>query len=135
MSGYTNRVILLEFPDLGDRVSVLLRNPRLLPPGEITPDDVALGPDGQPTDPQAAQQAMYKVIANIIAAWHVYDASSTGQAVHVNLDADDLDAQLAALEAAEQVRLTDITPENVARLPMAIINRIGEELGRVADPS
>ncbi|MFF4403840.1 hypothetical protein [Streptomyces sp. NPDC001404] len=135
MSGYANRVILLKFPQLGERVSVLLRNPKLLPPGEITPEDVPLGPDGQPVDPQAAQQAMYRVMARLIAAWHVYDASSAGTAAHVDLDADDLDAQLAALEAADQVRLTDITPENVAKLPMAIINRIGEEIGRVADPS
>lgn len=135
MSGYTNRVILLEFPGLGDRVSVLLRNPRLLPPSEITPDDVDLGPDGQPVDQQAAQQAMYKVMARLIAAWHVYDASSASTAVHVDLDAEDLDTQLAAMEAADQVRLTDITPESVAKLPMAIINRIGEEIGRVSDPS
>ncbi|MEV6674572.1 hypothetical protein [Streptomyces sp. NPDC051162] len=135
MSGYTNRVILLEFPQLGERVSVLLRNPRLLPPGEITPEDVPLGPDGQPLDQQAAQQAMYKVMARVIAAWHAYDATSTGAPVDIDLDADDLDEQIKALEAAEQTRLGPVTPENVARLPMAIINRIGEELGRIADPS
>ncbi|MGW1071587.1 hypothetical protein [Streptomyces sp. NPDC002537] len=135
MSGYTNRVILLEFPQLGDKVSVLLRNPVLLPPGELTPDDVATDADGKPVDPQAANAAMYKVMANLIVAWHVYDASATGVPVTIDLDADDLTAQLAALEAAEQTRLVEVTPENVARLPMAIITRIGEEIGRVADPS
>ncbi|MFL4491569.1 hypothetical protein ACJ6WD_09950 [Streptomyces sp. VTCC 41912] len=135
MSGYTNRVILLQFPELGDKVSVLLRNPRLLPPSELTPEDVPVDANGQPLDPHAANVAMYKVMANLIAAWHVYDATATAGAVDVDLDADDLDAQLQALEGADQVRLIDITTENVARLPMAIINRIGEEIGRVADPS
>ncbi len=134
MPGYTNRVILLEFPQLGDKVSVLLRNPVLLPPGELTPDDVATDADGTPVDTQAANSAMYKVMAGLIVAWHVYDASATATPVTIDLDADDLTAQLAALEAAEQTRLVEITPENVARLPMAIINRIGEEIGRVADP-
>ncbi|GAA3032149.1 hypothetical protein FHS39_002596 [Streptomyces olivoverticillatus] len=135
MPGYTNRVILLEFPQLGDKVSVLLRNPVLLPPGELTPDDVATDADGKPVDTQAANTAMYKVMAGLIVAWHVYDASATGVPVAIDLDADDLTAQLAAFETAEQVRLVEITPENVAKLPMAIINRIGEEIGRVADPS
>ncbi|WP_438489582.1 hypothetical protein [Streptomyces sp. S186] len=135
MSGYTNRVILLQFPELGDKVSVLLRNPRLLPPAELTPEDVPVDANGQPLDPQAANVAMYKVMANLIAAWHVYDATATADTVHIDLDADDLDAQLQALEGADQVRLVDITAENVARLPMAIINRIGEEIGRVADPT
>lgn len=135
MSGYTNRVILLQFPDLGDRVSVLLRNPRLLPPSELTPEDVQVDANGQPLDPQAANVAMYKVMANLIVAWHVYDASAAGAAASIDLDADNLDEQLQALEGADQVRLIDITPENVAKLPMSIINRIGEEIGRVADPS
>lgn len=133
MSGYTNRVILLEFPDLGD-ASILIRNPRLLPPSEITPEDVAVDSNGQPIDPQAANQSMYKVMAKLIVAWRVYDASADSSPVDIDLDADNLDEQLKALETADQVRLGPITAENVAKLPMAIINRIGEEIGRVADP-
>lgn len=135
MSGYTNRVILLQFPELGERVSVLLRNPRLLPPSELTPEDVAVDDKGLPLDPKAANEAMYKVMANLIVAWHVYDASAPGAAATIDLDADNLDDQLKALEAADQVRLGEISAENVAKLPMSIINRIGEEIGRVADPS
>lgn len=133
-AGYTNRVILLQFPELGDHVSVLMRNPRLLPPSEITPEDVAVDANGQPIDSQAANASMYKVMAKLIVAWHVYDASTAGAAVDIDLDADNLDEQLQAFEAAEQVRLGEITAENVAKLPVAIINRIGEEIGRVADP-
>ena len=134
MSGYTNRVTLLQFPDLGDKVSVLMRNPRLLPPSEITPEDVAVDANGQPLDPQAANESMYKVMARLIVAWHVYDASTASTPVDIDLDADNLDEQLKALESADQVRLGPITPENVAKLPVIVINRIGEEIGRVADP-
>lgn len=134
MSGYTNRYVLLPFPELGDKVSVLLRNPKLLPPSELTPEDVPTDAEGKPLDPQAANQAMYKVMAGLILNWHVYDATADGTVPDIDLDADDLDAQLAELEAADQVRLDKVTPENVAKLPMAIINRIGEEIGRVADP-
>lgn len=135
MSGYTQRYIPLPFPKLGERVSVLLRNPRLLPPSEITPRDVPLGPNGQPLDAMAAQDAMYEVMARVIVAWNVYDATSTDEQVDIDLAADDFAEQLKALETADQKRLGNINAENVARLPMAIITAIGEELGRIADPS
>lgn len=136
-AGYTNRVILLPFPKLGDRVSVLIRNPKLLPPSELTPQDVAVDAQGNPLDPQAANTAMYEVMANLIVAWRVYDASAPASTVDIDLDAaaESLEVQIAALDAADQTLMTEITAENVARLPMAIINRIGEELGKVADPS
>lgn len=135
MSGYTNRFTLLQFPDLGDKVSILMRNPRLLPPEEITPEDVAVDANGQPLDPQAANASMYKVMAKLIVAWHAYDASIAGTTVTIDLDADNLDEQLNAVESADQVRLGEVTAENVAKLPTAIIKRITEELERVADPS
>jgi hypothetical protein len=134
MSGYTNRFTLLSFPELGERVSVLMHNPRLLPPSEMTPRDTPVGPDGEPLDRHAAQEAGYEVIARVVAAWHVYDASADSP-VEIDLSADDVDAQLKALEASEQQRLGSITPENVAKLPLVILNRIGEELQKVADPS
>lgn len=134
-AGYTNRYILLPFPELGERVSVLLHNPRLLPPSEMTPRDTPVGPDGQALDSQAAQEAGYEVFARVIAAWHVYDASSANGAVEIDMDADDIDTQLKALEGADQARLGAITPENVARLPLVIIKAISEQLEKVADPS
>jgi hypothetical protein len=134
MSGYTKRYILRPFPELGERVSILMHNPRLLPPSEITPADVQMGPDGQPVDAQAAQQAMYEVMARVIVGWNVYDYS-VSSAVDIDLNADDVDEQLKALEAAEQPRLGAITAENVAKLPMVVITAIGEELNKVADPS
>ncbi|MDI5965718.1 hypothetical protein [Streptantibioticus silvisoli] len=134
MSGYNNRFVLLTFPELGEKVSVLLRNPKLQPPNDLTPEDVPVDADGEPVDQKDAERAVYKMVAGLIVDWRVYDASASGETPAIDLDADDLDAQMAALEAADQVRLDKVTPENVARLPMAILNRISEEIGRVADP-
>ena len=78
---------------------------------------------------------MYKVIARLITAWHVYDGSVASSVPDIDMDADDLEAQLAALEATDQTRLGPVTPENVAKLPMVILNRISEELTSVADPT
>lgn len=133
MSGYTNPYVLLQFPDLGEDVSVLMKNPQLLPPSEIQPEDVPTDDNGQPLDPNAAQEAMYKVMARLIVAWKVYEAFSTG--VPIDIDPESDPAELfETLGAGEQQRLGRVTPDNVGRLPLAIINRIGEEIGRVADP-
>jgi hypothetical protein len=133
MSGYTNPYVLLQFPDLGDDVSVLMKNPQLLPPSEIQPEDVPTDDNGQPLDQKAAQEAMYKVMAKLIVSWKVYEAFSDGDALDIDPDADPVDI-FAALGTGEQTRLGKITTENIARLPLAILNRIGEEVGRVADP-
>ncbi|MFB6805486.1 hypothetical protein [Streptomyces sp. NPDC056387] len=134
MSGYTNPYVLLQFPELGEDVSVLMRNPQLLPPSEVTPKDVPLDDRGQPLDPQQAQEAMYEVFARVIVAWKVYDAS---QAAPLELG-DDVDpvALFESLGAAQtpQPRLGAVTVENIGRMPLRIINRVMEEISRVADP-
>jgi hypothetical protein len=131
MSGYTTPYVLLPFPDLGEDISVLMKNPQLQPPAAITPEDVPLDENGQPLDPQAANEAMYKVMAKLIVSWKVYEAPSVEIEIDPNADPADV---LAALDAGEPRRLGSVTPENVAKLPLAIINRVGEEIGRVADP-
>lgn len=133
MSGYSNPYVLLTFPDLGDDVSVLMKNPQLLPPSEIQPEDVPTDDKGQPLDPAAANEAMYKVMARLIVAWKVYEAFDADAALDVDPDADPAEL-FATLGAGEQKRFGTVTPESVGRLPLAIINRIGEEVGRVADP-
>jgi hypothetical protein len=133
VTGYTSPYILIPFPELGDDCSVLLKNPQLLPPSEITPEDVPLDDKGQPLDPQAANQSMYKVMARIIVAWKVYEAFTT-DLPPVDPDADP-STVMKTLEALEQRRLGAVTAENVGRLPMVIIQRIGEEIGRVANPT
>ncbi|MEV4438522.1 hypothetical protein AB0K09_05785 [Streptomyces sp. NPDC049577] len=133
MSGYTNPYVLLTFPDLGDDVSVLMRNPQLLPPRDITPEDVPLDANGQPLDPQAAQEAMYRVFARVIVAWKVYDPNGAAPP-EIGPDADPVALYEQLRDGGDQPRLGDITPENIARLPLRITNKIMEEIGRVADP-
>lgn len=134
MSGYSNPYSLLTFPELGEDVSVLIRNPQLLAPAEVTPRDVALDEQGRPLDPQEAQNAMYEVFARIIVAWKVYDGSvSPALELGENPDPVALFESLNSTPAA-QPRLAAVTVDNIARMPLRIINRIGEELGRVADP-
>lgn len=133
MSGYTNPYVLLQFPELGEDVSVLLKNPQLLPPSEITPEDVPTDDSGRPLDPKAANEEMYKVMARVIVAWKVYEAFDPDTVLDIDPDADPI-TLFESLGAGEQTRLGNVTAENVGRLPLAIINRIGEEIGRVADP-
>lgn len=130
---YTNPYVLLQFPELGDDVSILLKNPQLLPPSEITPEDVPVDDKGQPLDSKAAQEAMYKVFAKIIVAWKVYDATAASP-VEVAADADPVALFESFGASEEQPRLGAITAENVGRLPVRVINRLMEELSRVADP-
>jgi len=133
MSGYTNPYVLLPFPELGDDISVLMKNPQLLPPSEIQPEDVPTDENGQPKDPEEAQRAMYRVMARLIVAWKVYEAFDPDATLDIDPEADPADL-FETLGAGEQKRLGAITVDNIARLPLAIINRIGEEVGRVADP-
>lgn len=132
MSGYTNPYVLLEFPNLGDDVSVLIRNPQLMPPAQLQPRDVPLDENGQPVDQEQARQASYEVMQRLIVAWKVYEAFGGEAEVAEDADPAELLEQLTA--AGEPKRLGAITTENIGRLPLAILNRIGEEVGRVADP-
>ena len=133
MSGYTNPYVLLQFPELGDDVSVLMKNPQLLPPTDLTPEDVAVDDEGKPLDNQAANEAGYKMMAGIIVAWKVYEAFSPSDALDIDPDADPA-ALFESLSSGTPARIGKVTPENVSRLPMVILKRIMEEIGRVTDP-
>lgn len=133
MSGYTNPYVLLLFPELGDDVSVLMKNPQLLPPTDLTPDDVAVDDEGKPVDNQAANEAGYKMMAGIIVAWKVYEAFSPSGTLDIDPDADPA-TLFESLSAGTPARIGKVTPENVSRLPMVILKRIMEEISRVTDP-
>lgn len=110
--GYKDRTVLLEFPELvddGDECWVRIRNPKLMPPSMLMPDDVPTSPDGQPVDVKAAEQATYAMMAKMVQSWHVWDAT------------DDSD---------EPPLLGDPTPEAFAKLPVEIVMRI---TGEIAD--
>lgn len=133
MPGYTNPYLLLTFPELGQDVSVLMKNPQLLPPTDLTPEDVAVDADGKPLDNQAANEAGYKMMAGIIVAWKVYEAFSPSNILDIDPDADP-QALFESLSTGQAARIGKVTPENVGRLPVVILKRIMEEIGRVTDP-
>lgn len=131
---YTNPYVLLEFPDLGDDVSVLIKNPQLMPPDALSPEDVPLDDKGMPVNPQDGLNASYKVMAGLIVAWKVYEVFNPDDgSLDINPDDDPADV-LARLGAGTQQRFGKVTPDAVGRLPMAIITRIMEEVQRVTNP-
>lgn len=144
-TGYANRVINLQFPELAEpktdengkvvlhpesgkpepseAIWVVIRNPQLMPPGELTPRDVAVDPNsGRPLDAEDANQAMYEIFAKLIVGWRVYDATS----FEINSETGEpLDQPLLELPA---------TPASVAKLPNAIINKLAAQLQESANP-
>jgi hypothetical protein len=132
LPGYRNRVITLTFPELaeeGDHVEVVIRNPRLMAAEELrsagggdSPEDmkrlaaareaIAAGqevPDELVTDKDANRG--YALVAKLVIGWHVYDATSAEE-----------NMPLLPLPA---------TAELVGRLPMEILTRVMEEVGKV----
>ncbi|MFJ6215002.1 hypothetical protein ACIQGZ_16950 [Streptomyces sp. NPDC092296] len=113
MPGYANRLIRLPFPDLseeGDDVHVIIRNPKTVPLHELNTRDVPKLPSGE-SDSDGIIRAMYEVIARIVVAWHVYDATST-----------DDDQPPLPLPATEDL---------VAKLPKEIIDEIADRMMEV----
>lgn len=122
ISGYKNRVITRTYDHLsedGDRVFVVIRNPKLVPPADLQPRDIPLNPDGTPADPAQAMQASFEVLARLVVAWRVYDAS------YYNVDDPDADQPLLGMPA---------TPDLVAKLPLDIIQDLSETLNGEAGP-
>jgi hypothetical protein len=113
MAGYANRVVTIHFPDLseeGDDIHVVMRNPKLIPPGEMRRREPKTNPDGTVNE-EDALMATYEIPAKLIIGLFAYDASST---------------------AEDQPRLVPPwNAETVAMLPMEMINAISEEMGRV----
>lgn len=130
---YANPYVLLEFPELGDDVSVLIKNPQLMPPDALSPEDVPLDDKGMPVNPQDGLNASYKVMAGLIVAWKVYEIFNPADGLDIGIDEDPADI-LARLGAGTQQRLGKVTPEAVGRLPMSIITRIMDEVQRVTNP-
>jgi len=117
--GYANRRVHLAFPELtedGDReIHVVVKNPKVVPLDELQPSDVTLGANGQP-DEASARIAMYKVVANLILAGHVYDAT--------NFDED------------PQLPMSlPIKADDVARLPWEIVKTVTDLIQEVMNPS
>lgn len=110
MGRYFNLRTTFEFPDIsedGDLIYVTIRNPKTVPLEQLTPHDVAEGPDGK-SEPGAMKTAMYGVIAGLVLDWHVYDGTAEDDSEPLGLPA---------------------TAEMVATLPMEITKKIMDVLG------
>lgn len=137
MPGYANRVVKIDFPELtddpaGDPIWVIIRNPRLMPAGEITSlssgnSGYEQGDDGETkvSDRSAAIGTMHRMIARLTVAARVYDATSDGE----------FDPETGE-PTGEQERLPapPWTPEIAAKLPQEIVTRISTEFSEAINP-
>lgn len=115
---YLNRFIDLGFPELAGNddsgravVWVKIRNPRLIPGQDLLGGaNVPVGADGKPVDAVAAGRQTFEMMAKLIIAGNVWDAES--------LD--------------DEPPLLNMPPSaaEVGRMPMVILNAIGEELAK-----
>jgi hypothetical protein len=138
LAGYRDRIIRISFPGLtdddnGDPVWVIIRNPSLMPADElrayadkISPAAItaAVNGDGTVTADQVSgtdMEAAYRMFARLIIAWRVYDAS----AVPMINEAGDVVGEQPLLPSPA-------APDLIAKLPLEIINRLSEELGKAA---
>jgi hypothetical protein len=142
--GYRNPTIRLDFPDLakeGDRVFVVIRNPRTMPTaelrsagGKVSKEDqeryeaaaavVEAGgevPDGTDED----ESRGFSLMAKLVIAWRVWD---TRVPVKVDLETGDL---IDDDETAPRLLPLPATPSLVGQLPPEIINAIGEQLKKI----
>jgi hypothetical protein len=122
-TGYTERFKLVDFSHLSEGGSILIRNPKLLPPEKIE----AVVAASESTDRAVQRAAMNEVLADIIVAWrNIYPATEDLDDVDLD-DGSDLEALMARLESREQVPLGKPSLETVAQLPLGITNRLAEE--------
>ena len=120
--GYKNPFILIPFDDLADGASVLIRNPRLMPPAKL--QQIVTASEG--ADTGQILTAMTPLLVDLIVAWrNLYPADGALEGMDLESD-EDLADLMAKLEAREQEPLKEITAENIARLPMAVVTKLAE---------
>jgi hypothetical protein len=126
MAGYANRVTKIEFPDLTEEgqptLFITIKNPKVIPPDELMSEDVEVGPDGRPLDPKLAAQRSAEVIASLVVAWRMYDASDFAVDKETG---EPLDQRPLPLPA---------TPELVQKLPTKAILELNKVLTEAVDP-
>lgn len=141
--GYRNPTIRLDFPDLaqeGDRVFVIIRNPRTMAPGELrsaagkvteadearfaaakaamdatgaVPDDLANDED---------ENRGYAIMAKLVLSWRVWDAT-----VPIKIDEETGDL-IHDEETAPRLLPLPATPALIGKVPGDILAAITEEL-------
>lgn len=126
--GYAQSIVRMDFSHLsedpvGDPIWIAVKNFKLLTQKELQPRDVPMKEDGvTPVDPMEANKAMHELFAKAIVGWRVYDPTTLK-----------VDPQTGEAMDMEHLPYPP-TPELVARLPLAIINKMAEELAAAVDP-
>jgi hypothetical protein len=120
--GYANPVITLPFKELSsdwetDPIRVTIRNPRLVPPAELRPKGLDSEDEGE------VMLASFEVMARLIVGWRVYDASAP-----IELDAE------GNVVGEQPLLPLPATAALVAKLPLEIVQRLGEEVKQAGDP-
>ena len=124
MAGYLNRFIHLEFPELAGTddagrayVWVKIRNPRLIPSGELAgmADKFRVTGTGElEVDGDKANDAVFNQFAGLIIAGNVWDATWVPE----DFDTEDPGPLLPMPPSAADLR----------KMPVEIFNRIGDEV-------
>jgi hypothetical protein len=135
LPGYANKVIKLDFRDLSadwdtDPIWVIIRNPRLLPAKEITSATDSAGAyddQGKILDRAKAEDATDRLIAKLIIAHRVYDATA-------EVSYDPLTGEPVGGEEQPLLPPTPWGPEIAAKLPVGIRVRIAEEFTKAQSP-
>lgn len=126
MAGFANRVTRLMFPDLTEKgepeLFLVIRNTRTMTVDELVPGDVPLGPDGQPLDRELSAERSRELIAKLVVAGLMYDATDPG-----------VDPKTG--EPTDQRLLSfPLTPQTVRCLPIEAIQRINTEIEAAVAP-
>lgn len=133
ISGYANRVLRKDFPELSsgsdDPIWVVIRNPRLLPDGELASawDGVNIE-DGKVTDREQVRHAAAKAAVKLIVAARAYDATHVPQ----------FDQQGEVIPGTGDAPLLPPTPwqpETALKLPRAITDWLGEQITESVNPT
>jgi hypothetical protein len=122
--GYKNRVIRIDFPDLSDEddpIFVIIRNPKLMPAAELSSYADKVSGDATTTASSRDMDAAYAMFARLVVAWRVYDATAVPE-----LD------EAGNATGTEELLPLPATAKQIAKLPLEIIERLGQELGKVS---
>lgn len=126
MAGYANRVVRIAFPDLTEEgepeLFITIKNPKVLPPEELMASDIEVDADGLPTDQKLAVQRSKEIVASLVLAWRMYDATGFGLDEEGN-PKDQLPLPLPA------------TPELVGKLPTEAIQKINQTITESINPT
>ncbi|MGH7743621.1 MAG: hypothetical protein ACREQ5_02195, partial [Candidatus Dormibacteria bacterium] len=113
-------------PDLTEEgepeLFITIKNPKVLPPEELMASDIEVDADGLPTDQKLAVQRSKEIVASLVLAWRMYDATGFGLDEEGN-PKDQLPLPLPA------------TPELVGKLPTEAIQKINQTITESINPT